>query len=38
LMIEAADGGDAEAVTKQQELALPIDGALSIERGESAKE
>jgi hypothetical protein len=30
LMLEAAEGGDIEAVTKQLELALLIDGALVI--------
>jgi hypothetical protein len=32
LMMEAADGGDAEAATKQLQLALLIDGALWMER------
>jgi hypothetical protein len=33
LMIEAADGGDVDAIIKQLELALLIDGALQMERG-----
>ena len=33
LMMEAAEGGDVEAVTKQLELALLIDGALRMGRG-----
>ncbi len=33
LMIEAAADGDVEAVTRQLELALLIDGALWMERG-----
>jgi len=37
-MIEAAEEGDVEAATKQLELALLTDGALSMERGELAKE
>jgi hypothetical protein len=37
LMMEAADGGDIEAVTKQLELALLIDGALWMERAQGRR-
>ena len=33
LMMEAAEGGDIDAVTKQLELALLIDGALDLSAG-----
>jgi hypothetical protein len=38
LMMEAAAGGDIDAVTKRLELALLIDGALWMERAQGRRE
>jgi hypothetical protein len=37
LMMDAAEGGDLEAATKQLELALLIDGALWMERAQEKR-